>query len=379
MNLASMAPDALKTAKEEISHRWLALEDKVQPVFFLQWVWISLWFQKLKRPPVFVVVLDADKNDIACGFFVHHQQRRHKFFSISQLRLHSTGVREVDDINIEYNDLLCEPARLFDAWDAVIDGFLALRGQQGFSWDEIVLQGATDIAQDRLSNLGYEVHQRREQSAAFVDLKSLRQKNVFKKEDYINSLGKSTRAQLRRSIRLYESKGPLQFIPADGLDQAQVYLTALSQLHNEKWNRLGRVGSMESRFFSEFSFELLTACFREGRVEILRAQAGDHLLGYIYNFLNHDTAYFYLSGFVNEDDNKLKPGLVTHCLAIERYLNQGLDVYDFMGGDNRYKTNLGSRGASIVTFALQRATPILKIEALIRKMRNGILKPRDNS
>jgi len=61
--------------------------------------------------------------------------------------------------------------------------------------------------------------------------------------------------------------------------------------------------------------------------------------------------------------------LVTHTLAIEHHLKAEMDVYDFMGGDNRYKSNLGQKGPDVVAYALQRKTFPMMLEGAARGLK----------
>jgi CelD/BcsL family acetyltransferase involved in cellulose biosynthesis len=56
----------------------------------------------------------------------------------------------------------------------------------------------------------------------------------------------------------------------------------------------------------------------------------------------HRKVFFYQSGFMYSNDNRLKPGLVTHTEAIKYYLGRGLDEYDFLAGDSQYKQSLSN-------------------------------------
>ncbi|MFL5257239.1 MAG: GNAT family N-acetyltransferase [Rhodopila sp.] len=52
----------------------------------------------------------------------------------------------------------------------------------------------------------------------------------------------------------------------------------------------------------------------------------------------------YQSGFVyRDDDNQAKPGLTCHLAAILDALNRGMDIYDFLAGDDRYKRSLADQ------------------------------------
>jgi CelD/BcsL family acetyltransferase involved in cellulose biosynthesis len=80
--------------------------------------------------------------------------------------------------------------------------------------------------------------------------------------------------------------------------------------------------------------------FPRGAIQVLRAEG----VGVLYNFVDRGRVYFYQSGFHYSPDNRLKPGLVMHYLAVEHCLsNPELAEYDFLAGDSQYKRSLGMR------------------------------------
>ena len=63
------------------------------------------------------------------------------------------------------------------------------------------------------------------------------------------------------------------------------------------------------------------------------AARGDRVAGYLYNFVHRGWVAAYQSGFdFGDDADRLRPGLVSHALAIEHYRRAGVRVYDFLGG-----------------------------------------------
>jgi CelD/BcsL family acetyltransferase involved in cellulose biosynthesis len=99
---------------------------------------------------------------------------------------------------------------------------------------------------------------------------------------------------------------------------------------------------------------------------LLELAAGSEVLGYLYNFVYGDRAYSYQSGFAYGADNRHRPGLLAHALAIERAANQGLKVYDFLAGDAPYKARLGQQLGQILWCRAQRDRPLLKAERAAR-------------
>ena len=83
---------------------------------------------------------------------------------------------------------------------------------------------------------------------------------------------------------------------------------------------------------------------------------GRQAIGYLYNFLHRGAVLPYQSGFAYEDDPKLKPGLVSHCLCVEAHARAGSGVYDFMAGHAQHKASLGERGPDMLYLLLKRPT-----------------------
>jgi CelD/BcsL family acetyltransferase involved in cellulose biosynthesis len=76
--------------------------------------------------------------------------------------------------------------------------------------------------------------------------------------------------------------------------------------------------------------------------------------------------YSYQSGFNYEEDNRLKPGLVSHRVAIEHCLAAGDAVYDFLAGDDRYKRSLGTHGGRLFWLTLQERRLSFSLERRLR-------------
>jgi hypothetical protein len=47
-----------------------------------------------------------------------------------------------------------------------------------------------------------------------------------------------------------------------------------------------------------------------------------------------------------------------------------MEVYDFMAGENRYKTSLGQPGPKMISVLIERPTPRVRLEYLLRRLRD---------
>jgi CelD/BcsL family acetyltransferase involved in cellulose biosynthesis len=104
----------------------------------------------------------------------------------------------------------------------------------------------------------------------------------------------------------------------------------------------GKAHSFTRAFFEPFHQLLIERNFAAGGIELLRASAGDLVLGYLYDFRLGDHIYAYQSGFAY-DEGTARPGAGAHAMAIRGAYRSGAAVYDFMAGHNRLKESFSTR------------------------------------
>ncbi len=100
----------------------------------------------------------------------------------------------------------------------------------------------------------------------------------------------------------------------------------------------------------------------------------------LYNFVHQGTVYFYQSGFRYEEDNRLKPGHVTHALVIQACLDRGLDSYDFLASQasgSRYKQSLATDTRRLAWTVLRRPTVRTHLVSALRRLKRLVRPPQD--
>ena len=88
---------------------------------------------------------------------------------------------------------------------------------------------------------------------------------------------------------------------------------------------------------------------------------------------------FYQSGFNYEDDNRLKPGLVTHALVVQSCIEQGYDVYDFLAGGpagERYKESLSTDASRLAWCVIRRPTIRNRVVSWLRSLKRRLITVR---
>lgn len=346
---------------------WRELEKRATASFFLGWHWIGTWLACLAPEAVLVRVRQAGRT-VGLGLLCPHAVRRHGVLSVPTLHLNATGDELLDVLTIEYNDLLAESGLEEPVRHAALGHLRRLRRLAGRPFWAVQARGTTGPVQRAGEAAGFSTRLHALAPSAAVDLAAVRASG----RPYLQHVSANTRSQIRRAARLYEKRGPLLLERARDTAEALAFLEEGGALHQARWQARGQPGAWASPTYVAFHRALVEAAHPQGAVELVRVSAGGEPIGYLYNFLHRGHVLFYLSGFRYEDDNRVKPGLVTHWLCIEDHLAAGALVYDFMAGDNRYKTSLGSAGPDIVTAVLEKPHPVLRLEGMLRRLKERL-------
>jgi hypothetical protein len=340
------------TDRGALAALWRDLERRAEGSFFLSWHWIGAWLDCLPPEwPVWLFSLRESSGQVcALALLVPRSLRRFGLVPARQWLLHEAGIPALDRITIEDNGILTERAGGAALVRRSLDALL----RQTPAREEIFCAGlgpaAADIARQAIEEQGGLARLSKESLRFLADLDDLGDGAA-----YLSRLGRNTRQAIRRAIRLYEGRdGPLRFALARDLGEALDYLERLKRLHQVYWQGRGQPGAFASRDFEAFHHRLIRSAFPEGAIQLCRITAGEREIGYLYNFLWRQRLYSYQSGFLYDEDGRFKPGLVSHYMAVENAIRNGISVYDFLAGDNQQKRSLSTRSERMVWINLSK-------------------------
>ncbi len=321
---------------ETVRALWLAMLDQSAHGFFTSWGWISTWLNSLPETSNVRLVVGYHGEEAVEALFVGGAaRRRYRFLPSKILSLNSTGNPYYDKLYIEDNSILLKPGASFRPGEIL--GFLDF-----FAWDEFHLPGASGdfMGQPglfgRRRGVGLLVDEAAD--AHFVRLEKIREANM----DYYKLLSANKRSQIRRSIKQYELDGALQVREAESAGEALEMLNSLAALHQQAWEKRGDPGAFANDHFRRFHRELVGSRFGKGEIQILRVFNDKMTIGYLYNFIFKKHVLFYQSGLNYENANIYRPGLVAHYYAVLHNAQKGMDVYDFLAGNDDYKKSLST-------------------------------------
>ena len=358
---SGLVADEIRIALEPLTdpatlkREWLGLQRRSDHSFFQSWTWIGCWLQMLPssiRP--LVLCATCGKTVVGLGVFIQHRTIRHGFVVSKGLHLHETGRDDLDQLTIEHNGLLVDREIANDIIVKSVDYLVGLH-----HFDELHFPG---VPRQYLAICA--------KASSHLEVKKtlpLHTVDLAKAADggYERLLSKNTRQQIRRAMRLYDGAS-LAYSVAEDEDQALAFLADLQRLHQAYWTARGKPGAFANPAFTAFHTRLVRKALARNEVEIARVSSDRGLLGYLYNFRKNGHVYSYQSGFNYEEDNRLKPGLVSHRVAIEHCLAAGDAVYDFLAGDDRYKRSLGTHGGQLFWLTLQERRLSFSLERRLR-------------
>lgn len=348
---------------------WRELEARSDGSFFLSWQWIGNWLAFLP-PKAHPHVLIASRQGTVVGLALLCPRTLWRF-GVLRTRcwlLHETGERMFDRLFIEYNGILADRR----CAGAVLTACFDWLGRRLTNWDELVLGGlepAAEAAVRRVAHRqGHTLQVRTADSTQWVDLDLVRKR----KGDYLSTVGKNTRAAVRRAMRLYAERGPLEYRVAGTVDEALEDFRAMEVLHQSTWTSRGQAGAFSNPAFRPFHERLIATGVPKGSVRLCRVSVGGQPIGFLYNFVHRGRVMNYQGGFAYEQDKRLKPGLVSHVLAIEDTLARGERCYDFMSTPAGHKPLLSNAEHPMNWIALGPDRLSRQIDARLRRVKAGL-------
>ncbi len=344
---------------------WRDLEARAAVTFFLTWDWIGPWLETDGGAPS---VARVTQNGALAGLALFHvvRVRRHGFLPVRVAVLNETGEEQKDIAYMEYNGSLAQRGDEATVLNAIIAALATGADAPGF--DAIRLGGLPQSLAQAIDPAGLTLRTQSREPTARVDLDALRAGGG----DYLAGLSSNARQQIRRSLRLYEARGPVRLEAASSMDEAQSFFSAMQGLLPATWQARGLPGAFAEPFMERFQRRVIDQAFAGGHVEILRLAAGDDTLGYFYNFIHERWVGAYMSGIAYEADNKLKPGLTGYALMVERHMALGHSVVDFLAGEDAYKTRLGQPGEAMVWLSLEKPLLRFAISAGLRTLKRAL-------
>jgi len=369
LNTIQITIEPLLTVQlESLKEKWLTLETKSTPSFFLSWKWIDPWLKQVSSSEKLILVQATYHNKtVGLGVFVEQKTTRYRLLKSTQWFLHRTGEDKTDQIWIENNNFLIQ-----DKNKEIIEHAIwqTLFSQHRYVDEFIIAMHHTPPEQLKLPvSLKYKIATSHSENGYYLNLK-----NTLTIDDYLFSLSKNTRKQIKRNFKLLEQLGKFEFSVTQCPEQQTQILEYCKQWHIEKWKKTDTPSGFINPKFTNFHQNLINEEHVTSKSIVASLKIDKELVGCLYCFIDNHCAYFYLSAFKPIEDNRIKLGLSLHTLFIQWIIENKPDIkkYDFLAGEARYKKSLANHQDTHSYLVIQKASIKFKIENLLMQIKDKL-------
>jgi CelD/BcsL family acetyltransferase involved in cellulose biosynthesis len=159
-------------------------------------------------------------------------------------------------------------------------------------------------------------------------------------DDFTAGLPGGLGPKLHRAVRGFHRAGTLAFERADDHNADEI-MDALFRLHAARWNTRQAPGVLSGEDLQQFHREVAAGMLTRGRLRLSALRLDGRIEAVVYGFAHGRRFYSYLGGF-NPVLGRLSPGLVSIWQAMLASIEEGLEEFDFLRGNEAYKFRFGA-------------------------------------
>jgi CelD/BcsL family acetyltransferase involved in cellulose biosynthesis len=171
-------------------------------------------------------------------------------------------------------------------------------------------------------------------------------------EEYVSSLDKKDRHELRRKLRKLPQAGNVELEVIESPDEASAALDDFLWMLRE--SRADKAAFMTERMESFFR-RLVVTLAGESLIEIIFLKLAGKRVACVLCFRGDGESLLYNSGY-DPGYAAFSVGLLSKALALQRAIEQGVKRFDFLRGHERYKYELGAKDLTVYRALIRRAS-----------------------
>jgi CelD/BcsL family acetyltransferase involved in cellulose biosynthesis len=311
---------------------WNALLSRSRrDVVFLTWEWQSTWWKHLGDGDLLLLGFRAEDDGRLIGIAPLFESKADQ----GPIVLSVIGCRDVSD----YLDLIVEQGQE----EVVYQAFLDYLQDKAPAWDVLDL---CNLPQESLSPVrlralaaarGLQTRVETEDVCPIIDLPETW-------DEYLNTLDKKQRHEVRRKLRRAESEADARFVVAGDERDLKAEMRAFVELHQKSTPEKGQfMDPQMQRFF----FDVAQVLQARGWLQLAFLELEGRKAAGLLNFDYQDSIFVYNSGYDPEQYAHLSPGWVVTARCIEHAIALGRRQFDFLRGNEDYKYRFGGRDTEV--------------------------------
>jgi CelD/BcsL family acetyltransferase involved in cellulose biosynthesis len=313
-------------------------------------LWLATWWEIYGegRELCVLAARDGSRRLVGLAPLLLRPVRHRGMLPFRRLEFLGAGEPEAEEIGSDYLDLIVDPqwepaatqillttvfTQLGEAWDEAL--FVSLPGQ---SPRRPALAQAAEAA-------GCKCEEADRRAGVYITLPPTW-------EEMLQRLpGDKRKSLLRRRRRLAEA-GQVTFDWEVSPENFERRLAIVRDLHQCRWQSLGRPGCFASERFSHFHQRVAGQLAASGGVRFAVLSLDDRPVACDFYYLHDRRVYAYQAGLDPEEGPRLSAGTVGISYGIEAAIRAGCREYDFLKGVHPYKADWSPERREQVTLRI---------------------------
>ncbi|HEX5055620.1 MAG TPA: GNAT family N-acetyltransferase [Gammaproteobacteria bacterium] len=340
---------------------------------FLTWEWLHTWWRHLAggRKLHLILVRNEDGRLIALAPLARRPRQWKRLLPFPALEFLGVG-----SVGSDYLDIIIRRGEERRAQSALA-GELAGSGLM-VDFSQVASAGcrALDLMGE-LGGRGWRAHITPTDRCPYIDFSGDLPEQTW--ESYLSGLGSAHRYNLRRRAKNLEKQWRVDFERAATEEQRAAGIENVVRLHGLRWRSRGEPGVFGDPAVIAFHHEFSRLALARGWLRLYLLRLDDRIAVAWYGFHYNGVTSFYQTGF-DPDFYKHSVGLVMMSRAIRCAIEEGASAYDFLRGDETYKSLWACRERELVRLELfppsRRGAFCRQAMELRVSIKNGILRSR---
>jgi CelD/BcsL family acetyltransferase involved in cellulose biosynthesis len=314
------------------------LKQSISDIVFLTWEWQKTWWTHLGEGNLTLITV-RDNQDTLIGiaplFAAPDEEERETLAFI--------GCVDVTD----YLDFIIARGHEEAVYAALLD---VLSGEDGIRWDRADLCNIPAASPTRrllpalAEARGYRARVAVQDICPVISLPATW-------EEYLNSLSKKQRHEIRRKIRKANREAQVEWYIVQDPVRLPDEIEDFIELHRQSAKE--KDAFMEPRM-QEFFRVLAQLLHQRGWLQLAFIKANGEKAASMLNFNYGDAIQVYNSGYDPQRYADLSPGIVLLSYCIEHAIQQGRKHFDFLRGEEEYKFRFGAQDTKVYQLIIEK-------------------------
>jgi CelD/BcsL family acetyltransferase involved in cellulose biosynthesis len=176
-------------------------------------------------------------------------------------------------------------------------------------------------------------------------------------DEFVGRLSKGRRAKVRAFERRLANDSSIVLRNADDLATLHEGLDIFRRLHLARRASLGDDGCWSLAGFDRFLEEAAVQFQQLGQLRLQWIEVAGEPAAIEFDLLGDDTLFYYQTG-MNPALAEMSPGWLLQVASIKRAIDEGLSYFDFLRGDEAYKTSWGAEPRQLVQYRVAAKRPL---------------------